>query len=61
MKSLDEKILINLKTELNMAIAKRSVNIQSGLPTSMLDARIGLLKERIRQIEIQMIEQAMKK
>ena len=47
MKTLDDKILINLLTELNMCRAKHSALKASNLPTSRINDRMELLESRI--------------
>lgn len=47
MKSLDHQILQNLLTELNIAKAKRSILLNSGLVPSILTKRIEYLEHEI--------------
>jgi hypothetical protein len=51
-KSLNETILNNLHAELNMAMAKRSVLVESRLATDNLDVRIKGLLSRIETQKI---------
>lgn len=58
--SLNETILSNLQTELNMARAKRYNNINADLPLDVIDNRIEVLTEAIKKVKCEMIEQALK-
>jgi hypothetical protein len=50
--SLNETILSNLHSELNMAMAKRSVLVSSALATDNIDVRIKGLLSRIETQKI---------
>lgn len=56
--SLNETILSNLQTELNLARAKRYNNINADLPLDVIDNRIEVLTEAIKRVKCEMIEQA---
>lgn len=58
--SLNETILNNLQTELNMARAKRYNNINAGLPLDVIDNRIEVLTEAIKKVKCEMIEAAIR-
>lgn len=58
--SLNEIILTNLKTELNLARAKRYNNINADLPLDVIDNRIEVLTEAIKKVKCEMIEAAIR-
>ena len=58
--SLNETILNNLQTELNLARAKRYNNINADLPLDVIDNRIEVLTEAIKKVKCEMIEAAIR-
>lgn len=58
--SLNETILNNLQTELNLARAKRYNNINADLPLDVIDNRIEILTEAINTVKREMIEEAIR-
>jgi hypothetical protein len=58
MKSLNEQILVNILTELNMAKAKRSALVDAGLETDKIDARIAVLEVAKNEQERMILEDA---
>lgn len=60
MTSLNETILTNLQTELNLARAKRYNNINADLPLDVIDNRIEVLTEAIKKVKCEMIEAALR-
>jgi hypothetical protein len=55
-KSLNESVLINLLTELNMAKAKQSVLREKGMDTDKIDARIEALETALDIHQDMMLE-----
>ena len=51
MKTLNQQIILNILTELNMAKAKRSALVRSDLATNRIDSRIAYLERKLGEIE----------
>jgi len=51
MKTLNQQIILNILTELNMAKAKRSALVRSDLATDRIDSRIAYLERKLGEIE----------
>ena len=51
MKTLNQQIIQNILTELNMAKAKRSALVRSDLATDRIDSRIEYLESKLGEIE----------
>ena len=56
MRSLNQQIILNILTELNMAKAKRSALVRSDLATDRIDSRIAYLESKLGEIEKEVVK-----
>jgi hypothetical protein len=59
-KSLNETVLLNILTELNMAKAKRMSLIEAELATDRIDARIAVLEQMIENQRVLMADRKLR-